>query len=256
MKKLLLLVALQALCFVAVAGGPTYRLKNGTYNELFPILAPTDIVDGNRMFESYYNLNYKVTDSQNRVFGDYTHTAYDIAHVSFSSNDDVNIALWHDIDGKATKGEAHVDLSLRISDYGIYFLDEDQNGLHTYYSLATKGISVEAGREFGVYYEGTDTLHNTTGIYTTTDNWVASFDGPRANNHVDGTDVTESSFFCLFQGIYGNFPAELEWDHVEFGFKKASDLSGQPLPGLLTTLGLGGVLVAGISKKRKLRLKK
>ncbi len=259
MKKLLLFVASLAMCSVVVAA-PTYSLKNGTYNELFPVLAPSEYVNGTRMFETYSKLNYTATDSQNRLLPPkYPNgTAYDVAHVSFSSNDNIDIGLWYDIDGKATYGEAHVDLSLKISDYGVYFLDEDSNGLHKFYSLSSGGISVEAGREFGVYYEGTDSLHNTTGIYTTTDNWVASFDGPKPGNHVTDTDSTSSAFFCLFQGIYDNFPTELEWDHVEFGFVKATpnNPNGQPLPGLLTTLGLGGAIVAGISKKRKICVNK
>jgi hypothetical protein len=99
-------------------------------------------------------------------------------------------------------------------------------------------------------------VNSTDKYYTTTENWVASYDG---GNHgttawfSDGTKATTSNaFLCLFQGPYTEGkPAYLEWDHFEFGFATAEPVNGQPLPGTLATLLIGGLCASSLRKRNK-----
>ena len=203
-------------------------------------------------------------------------TRFDLAQVSFHTNQDTYLALWPNIDGNPTD-EPRIDLSLKITDYGIYFLDEPSN----YLSMMGKGVDVEANREFGVYYTAETTYkdskypYNKTNpellgttvetLITTTDNWVASYDNANKdetlneNNHTldnawfsDTKIKTSGAFFCLFQGPYeADKPAYLEWDHFEFGFASGQKVSGQPLPGTLATLLIGGLCAGALRKRNK-----
>jgi len=253
MKKLIILIFAVSL---AASAGPVYKLKDGEYKNAFPVLAETVQFTGDyRVYNKTTSLNYFATDSQNRKLpsfhgiDDQGTTYYDVAHVYFTANETLHLGAWYDIDGKATPGEAHIDLSLSVSDYGIYFLDEDVNEVHNYLSLTEHGVDVVKDRAFGFYYvEGNNTIN-------TTENWVASYDGAKDLNHIvtdptwyENEDfTTRSSFMCLFQGTFDNFPTKLEWDHVEFGFvigEEPEPPSGQPLPGVMMSalIGLGTIL--------------
>ncbi len=303
MKKLIATLILATLGFGIVAvAGPVYDLSSGTHD--FAILEPVQYNPSVYQPSSSLTMTYTVQSSINRTllslkkdssgkyyidpetgkyatelykgYGGNGHTMFDLAQVTFKTNQDTNLTLWKDVDTSPTN-ELRIDSKLNITDYGIYFLNEDQNGVHKYYSLMNDSVNVAAGREFGVYYKADTTYKvvnsqydpnnaNNGGsvvlvdskdkIYTTTENWVASFDG---GNHgtttwfSDGTKATTSNaFLCLFQGPYTkDQPAYLEWDHFEFGFATAEPVNGQPLPGTLTTLLISGLCAAGLRKRNK-----
>lgn len=252
MKKLMLLIAV--IC-TTVFAAPTYKLKNGAYDGKFPVLGPSEPVQYTGDYKVYTvidNVNYKAYDSQNRILRGRT-TQYDVAHVTFTTNETTKLGIWYDIDGKATPGEPHIDLDINIAEYGIYFLDEDNVGIHNYISLINDGIEVAPDREFGVYYKDGDNY------YTTTENWVASFDSPSGPPHYltettwyeNEPSMNRSAYMCLFQGTYDNWPEKLEWEHFEFGFVTGTEApSGQPLPGTLATIVVAGLCVTGLKKKK------
>ena len=252
--------------------GTIAGIVDGVHNNAFPILEPVEPVqfqNGYRIYEPSESLtmNYKASDTMNRNLPSYHDlhkkdpskyidgtTYHNVAHVSFTTNQDTYLGIWTDTDKQATN-EPRIDLSLKVTDYGIYFLDEyDENGLHVYHSLKNSGIEVAADKAFGVYYE--DEISGK--IYTTTDNWVGSFDS--GNHQLDNADAlwysdskikTSSAFFCLFQGTHEDWPTKLEWEHFEFGFVTGEQPSGQPLPGTLTTLLISGLCAAGLRKRNK-----
>ncbi len=300
MKKLIVTLILATLGFNLVAVAQTYKLKEvKTYNNAFPILGVTDPVqyDGTYhyvettakkpksnepyirriaktageeylVYEKVSTLNYHVSGSINRYLENYGATNYDLAHVSFSTNENLYLGVWADIDNEASN-ETRRDLSLDISDYGIYLLDEDDINGHNYRSTVNNGVEIEAGKKFGVYYYDEVTKK----YYTSTDNWLASYDSVKEDDknkkyngiHIiaDNAWITDawfsegngveakSPFFLLLQGPFeANTHASLEWQHFEFGFVTGEPPTGQPLPGTLATLLIGG-LCAGALRKRK-----
>jgi hypothetical protein len=251
--------------------GTIAGIVDGVHNNAFPILEPVEPVqfqNGYRIYEPSESLtmNYKASDTMNRNLPSYHDlhktdpskyidgtTYHNVAHVSFTTNQDTYLGIWTDIDDQATN-EPRIDLTLNITDYGIYFLEEDVNNVHTYYSLKSSGIEVEADKAFGVYYKD----GNTGEVYTTTDNWVGSFDS--GNHTIDDPNTiwfsdtkvkTSEAFFCLFDGTHGDWPTKLEWDHFEFGFVTGEPPAGQPLPGTLSTLLISGLCAAGLRKRNK-----
>ena len=301
MKKLIatLFMATLGFSFVAVAG-PKYDLSSGTHD--IAILEPVQYNSTTYQPSSTLTMTYTVKSSINRTLLDLKkddvtkqyyidpetdkyatqlykgdgHTPFDLAQVTFKTNQDTNLTLWKDVDTTPT-AELRIDSKLNFKDYGIYFLDEDLNGEHTYYSLMNNSVNVAAGREFGVYYTADTTykvvnplydpnnatnggevvlVDSTDQTYTTTENWVGSYDG---GNHgttawfTDGVKATTSSaFLCLFQGPYAEGePAYLEWHHFEFGFATADPVSGQPLPGTLATILISGLCAGALRKRNK-----
>ena len=320
MKKLIatLFVATLSFSLVAVAG-PTYTLKNGTYENAFAVLEPTQFTPSTNT--TYYtasnlSLDYTVTGSVNRTLaelqkvkvkdenGNYVkdakgnfvyekdadgnfvtnnkyNTAYDLAHVYFTSHNNFRMALFVDIDPNQTKDELFIDTKLNITDYGIYLFennDPTSNNLQ-YISLFNNDVEIKEGQNFGVYYTADTTYGNrvvgyptqfdmsqkeevnkedTVDVtYTTKDNWIGSFDGPKKNNHQMNADAawysdtkmnSKEAIFCMFQGPYEyREAAYLEWEHVEFGFVT----TGQPLPGTLATILISGLCAGALRKRSK-----
>ncbi len=271
MKKLIVTLIMATLGFgIAVVAAPVYSLKDGDHPREFIILddEPVQYDNGYRVFTTSSKVNYNVTGSINRILEEYKDkkgektglytgidengtTLYDLGHVTFTTNQDVYLGVWTDIDSTPTF-EPRVDMTLNVSDYGIYFIGEDG-----YYSTKNQGVMVEAGKEFGVYYtlaEDPDTH------YTTTDNWVGSFDSGKVAHVIAGKTwfseddkiKTNEPFLCLFQGpYYENKPAYLEWDHFEFAFVTGEPPAGQPLPGTLATILISGICAKALSKKNK-----
>lgn len=268
MKKLVALLFVMALGLSLVAkADKVYQVKQvKEYKNKFNILDDSgEVDDGSHVYTVSSTMNYKVLETMNRPDPRYTDeirtSNYNVAHVSFTTNEDVYLGVWTDIDGQATKGEAHIDLDLDITDYGIYFLDENPDAIDVLHSTKDHGVNVTAGREFGVYYK--DGNGNT---FTTTENWLASFDKANEDNlvHYDNHVLengewftnnqpakTSAAFFCFFQGDYDDWPRKLEWDHVEFGFATGEVPAGQPLPGTLATIIISGICAASLRKRNK-----
>ena len=298
MKKFFAMLMMATLVFSVDAVAQKYDLTNTAEGDsrAFPILeASSQYKDGYRIYKKSNTLtmNYQVSGSINRIYqypngNYYTNidqngtTPWDLGHVIFTTNQDVTLGLWYDIDPNATPNELRVDLSLKVNDYGIYFLDEDDaiTGEHTFYSMKDAGVQVTAGREFGVYFEadvdylnekvysgkyninmGYDKTDELKKVITTTENWLASYDKSKeAEPHlIDGNTWysnepirTTSEFMCLFQGdnYVSGQPVYLEWDHIEFGFVTGEPV-GQPLPGTIATILISGLCAAGLRKRNK-----
>ncbi len=296
MKKLIatLFVMTLGLSLVAVAD-PTYTLKDGTYENAFAVLEPTQFNPTNNT--TYYTasnllLDYTVSGSVNRTYeemkkvngqfviddeGNYVtqlkyNTKYDLAHITFQANNNFRMALFVDIDNKPT-AELRVDSILDIKDYGIYFFEDNDptSTNRTYISLLNGDVEIKEGQNFGVYYDAATSYTNDetspyyTGHrddtvvtrYTTSENWVGSFDGYKNNNHQMNADAawysdtkmnSPEAIFCMFQGPYEyREAAYLEWEHVEFGFVT----TGQPLPGTLATILISGLCAGALRKRSK-----
>ena len=298
MKKLTTILFLATLGFGMVAvAGPHYTLNKVGFTGNTSILEAVQPIQWGSDSILYQRskknkITYTVKGTINRILqntngtlysgmdDDKEHptgkTAYDLAQITFTTRQTTNLTLFTDIDHDATN-ERRIDSTLNIKDYGIYFLDEDTKEgdltVHKYYSMMGTTVEVAAEREFGVYYtadtdyevkdpkysmngDRADTVNKT---YTTTDNWVGSFDGRRENNHTiddiwyaDMKVRSDEPFFCLFQGPFAeNQPAYLEWDHFEFMFTTGEQISGQPLPGTLATLLIGGLCAGALHKRKK-----
>ena len=230
-----------------------------------------------------YASNPETGKYETKWYGNNGKTDFDLAHVYFTANDDYHMALFVDVDSHPTS-ELRIDSTLNITDYGIYLYEDNDPtaGISDYISLYKKDYAITAGTNFGVYYIADTTyqvvdpqydpnnadlsktvidgveLTDTTGKrYTTDANWVASFDWEKNGNHsVDANDAwysdtdmaSREAIFCLFQGPFDAVsPAFLEWQHVEFGFVT----TGQPLPGTLATLLIGGLCAGALRKRNK-----
>ena len=91
--------------------------------------------------------------------------------------------------------------------------------------------------------------------FTTTDDAI---DGAQAfkNNERPEKEDDGSVYFSLFLYNHDNKQSVYQYALIgepSNGEGGGSNLGGQPLPGLLTTIALGGAAVAGISRKRKNR---
>ena len=236
---------------------------------------------GNYVYEKDANGNYvyeKDADG-NFVTKDKYNTAFDLGHVYFTSHNNFRMAMFVDIDSKQTKDELFIDTKLNITEYGIYFFEDNDpsKGISQYVPLSNGDVQITEGQNFGVYYTADTTYGNrvegyptqfdmsqkvnkedTEGVtYTTAENWVGSFDGYKNNNHQMGPDAawysdtklnSPEAIFCMFQGPYEyREAAYLEWEHVEFGFVT----TGQPLPGTLATILISGLCAGALRKRSK-----
>ncbi len=309
MKKLIVTLILATMGGVSLlqlkADDGVYNLDQGR-NGLFPIVGETVQFDGDyRVYTTSSKLNYHVENAINRIlknvdgslYNGTGRTNYNLANVSFSTNEDLYLGVWADLD-KMPTNELRVDMNLKISDYGIYFLDEDDDvtGAHRLYSTLNSGVEVTAGRKFGVYYTAdseyyktvdkyyTGDRENTYGqTYTTTENWLASYDyvTDKDGTHIIGLSeedphsrfaddveirvkdawfindgdkgvITDTAFWTMFQGPYvEGEPMYLEWSHFEFGFVTGEPPAGQPLPGTLATLLISGLCAGALRKRSK-----
>ena len=191
MKKLIatLFVMTLGLSLVAVAD-PTYTLKNGTYENAFAVLEPTQFnprtntttytksnllldytvtgsvnrtlaalqnvkdENGNKVVDADGNYVYKKDADGNYVTNNVYNTKYDLAHVYFTSNNNFRMAMFVDKDPNQTKDELFINTELNVTDYGIYlFEDNDPTSENlTFISLFENDVEISEGQNFGVYY--------------------------------------------------------------------------------------------------------
>ncbi len=247
MKKLIatLFMMTLGLSLVAVAGPPTYNLKNGTYENGFSVLEPIQC-DGNNIVYglSSLKLDYTVSGSINRKlatavdeqgnvtswYGDQGKTDYYLGHVYFTSHNNFRMALFVDVDPNQTKNELFIDAKLNITDYGIYLFEDNDptSDKLTYISLFNNDVEISEGMNFGVYYTADTTYGDRSdpkynkkydmsdemgkteqkGVtYTTAKNWVASYDGRKEGNHsnMDATWYSEGMNLNSDEAIFCMF---------------------------------------------------
>ena len=168
-----------------------------------------------------------------------------------------------------------------INDYGIYLLDENQNAT-AWYSVKTGNTGKEnnfvlgTDQAFGVYYK---TIDGKT--ITTTGDWVANRDTGNAGNgkntvlvYNEGEadphpETTYRKYMCLLDtkeptefNKHWEFMLQTTLDTPHYEVKpenfggngetfNENTASGQPLPGTLATLLIGGLCAKTLSKKNK-----
>ena len=290
MKKLMTILAVFALCSVAMAQQKNYDLRNGEHDYSF--------VTGNK------NLTYTATGSN---IGRYdSSSTKGNAHVYFTTLSAEDLAktgnttvavqfLGAELDDeqginldKPTYSYSHSTHSwytsytghdvYNIVDYGIYLYDpQNPNAERTYMSVKDykNYFEIGADKTFGVYYEDKD-----GNICTTTENYAGNYD---TNSHEitvyeNGqkvTKTTDTRFMCLM----GKQWAGYETDHWEFMLQTTLDnpyypvnpndfmggdgdvpvtdpvvdgtTTGQPLPGTLATLLIGSLCASALRKKNQ-----
>ena len=160
-----------------------------------------------------------------------------------------------------------------IVDYGIYLYDPKTKQMGDLMSVKDyrNYFDIGADKNFGVYY-----VDKNGNICTTTGNWTGNFD---TNSHkiitYDENDnqvptTTETRFMCLigqqwagYQTDHWEFMLQTSLDHPyypvnpnDFGDDVSVDNpvvhgNGQPLPGTLATLLIGGLCAGSLRKRNK-----
>ena len=172
------------------------------------------------------------------------------------------------------------DPNFKVQDYGIYLYDPETGEKGEWLSVKDnnnyfgESVGITAGTSFGIYFVDKD------GNYiTTTDNVVGNFDDDshelktydQEGNVVPKT--TEKHFLCLFTNTFES--GKLNQTHWEFMLQTTLDnpyfpvnpndfgtevhidnpvvngASGQPLPGALVTMVIGGLCATSLRKKKK-----
>ena len=171
-----------------------------------------------------------------------------------------------------------------VQDYGIYLYNPTTGVKGTFYSVTDGNTGIEnvfefdPGDTFGVYYK------NDKGeIITTTDNWIGNYDTGQKDgknpikvyddNHPNGYDTTTyKKFMCLLntndnsngqEKIHWEFMLETMLDNPYYKvepedflgngetFTNEDGVTGQPLPGTLATLLIGGLCAGSLRKRNK-----
>ena len=172
---------------------------------------------------------------------------------------------------------AGYDPQFKVKDYGIYLYDPETGEKGEWLSVKesnnyfSEGVGIKAGTSFGVYFVDKD------GNYiTTTDNVVGNFDDDKHQLKTydkDGNIVyqtTDKHFLCMFTNTFES--GKLNQTHWEFMLQTTLDnpyfpvnpndfgtdvhidnpvVNGQPLPGTMATLLIGGFCAASLRKKKK-----
>lgn len=178
---------------------------------------------------------------------------------------------------KGNSGAGYDPVQFKVQDYGIYLYDPDTGEKGEWLSVKEnnnyfgEGVGIKAGTSFGVYFVDKD------GNYiTTTDNVVGNFDDDTHQLKTydkDGNvvyETTDKHFLCMFNNTFES--GKLNQTHWEFMLQTTLDdpyfavnpndfgtdvhvenpvVNGQPLPGTLATLLLGGLCAMSCRKKKK-----
>ncbi len=175
-----------------------------------------------------------------------------------------------------------------VTDYGIYLDQEDGTRKYMSYNEYNNYFELDPGQDFGVYYKGTELEYNkkthryeTINIMaTSTEGYIGNYDkgiekGPhKGENKITVYDYNEEGviaptdgytykkFMCLFPTtsadmIHWEFMLQTRLDDPKVSVRpedvteELPAASGQPLPGTLATLLIGGLCAKALSKKNK-----
>ena len=203
-------------------------------------------------------------------------------HIFFTVKDDVPADKQLAVQFLATDISIHGNIkpgleNFTITDYGIYLYDPNDGPAtaveHELWSITESGnnFTLKPGDSFGIYYKDEKgVVHKTTTVENGSGNYVSNWDD---DNHIvtytdeDGNTVTATTgkhFLCMFDS------RELVWPHWEFILQTTLDdpyypvdpntfpgngtvvvPQGQPLPGMLATLLIGGLCTTAVRKKNK-----
>lgn len=178
---------------------------------------------------------------------------------------------------KGNSGAGYDPTQFKVKDYGIYLYNPETGEKGEWLSVKennnyfTEGVGIKAGTSFGVYFVDKDDNY-----ITTTDNVVGNFDDDKHQLKTydkDGNVVyqtTDKHFLCMFTNTFES--GKLNQTHWEFMLQTTLDnpyfpvnpndfgtdvhidnpvVNGQPLPGTMATLLLGGLCAASLRKRKK-----
>ncbi len=279
MKKLMTILVVFAMCGVAIAdvtgrssAKEQYPLFNGRNQDYINFKTETE--------QGSSGLKYTVYDSDyssmtgNRMGHVYFTTMSQAELDAYNAANQTNVekvtvqfvgAQW-DVSGEATPWQG---------EYGIYV---SENGRTKIMSVAqyNNAFELEAGQSFGVYYKDVygryvGTTNGYVGNYDTGSedrndpdhlgmNKVTAYDYNDAGEIAETEKWTYKKFMCLFPTDYADYR------HWEFMLQTRLDdpkvdvrpedvpedaPSGQPLPGTLATLLIGGLCAGSLRKRNK-----
>jgi hypothetical protein len=310
MKKLMTILAVFAMCGVAMAQGVT--ASSSAAEQIKLTKGQQDYINFTENGTSGSSgLNYYVLKSAkpqtqyriNTLWGPYTYWDDDNVHrvgqLYFQTADQSFIDNYNQANGKDMKKVVVQFAGTQIEwgnndpgndwiqDYGIYLCNSNGSKIGNYLSVTTgtngdeNKFELDPNTKFGVYYK--DIYGN---IVTTTSNWIGNYDTGNhktiegANEiieydaeHPDGKEsYTYKKFMCLFETdnparngefIHWEFMLQTMLDDPYYNvdphdfpgngetFTNEDGVTGQPLPGTLATLLIGGLCAAGLRKKNK-----
>ena len=290
MKKLMTILVLFALCGVAMAQGVTgtssaaaqYPITDNQGKPHPYVNYQTETEQG------FSGLSYTVSNSFHPQGYD---KDVRMGHVYFTTMSQTELAANNKNTDKVTVQfvGAQWDKSGNTTpwkgEYGIYLL-EDANDPSKYMSVSKYNNTFELnpGQSFGVYYayDTTKTVYDgrwdffgheetETHYVTSTGGYIGNFDtGIKYGEHKgqneiivysttnpEGTeDYTFKKFMCLFPDEYDNpkhweFMLQTKLDDTAVIVNPDDVPTGQPLPGTLATLLIGGLCAGSLRKRNK-----
>ena len=285
MKKLMTILAVFALCGVAMAQPSnskkpydlTMDVKGDRYN--YMKLATThDYTNALGTTGLTYTVTYNNGGyTQNSTTNYFTHTYFTTKNEPLQAGEVLAVQFM----GAEISNHGGDMSKFDVLDYGIYLYDPDQAIEDRVYMSIGKNhnyFAIGPDQDFGVYYV------NKQGEYiTSTENFLANYDG---DNHeitiysetVDGvtteypegkTVTTSNRYMCMLETEkmshpHWEFMLQTTIDNPYYGVNPedftgngSTDVpdtttpSGQPLPGTLATLLIGGLCAGSLRKKSK-----
>jgi hypothetical protein len=287
MKKLMTILVLFALCGVAMASEPI-NLAVGEGKEYGSVAGAYSGLTYT-VFESRYN-NRQADETGTLYERDLARVYFTTKDKSadgtaFAEGEKITVQFVGAEKEYGISGYMGYDTSFEFTDYGIYMYNNETVG--EFYSAIENGNSfkLNPGDSFGVYYVDKEghvigstgletTKHTHWGDSTTIRGFAGNFDDDPKHDITVGSGEEYSTmkhYMCLFEGrtehwgLFGNYytegysrlsDAKFEQSHFEFMLQTTLDsdyipVNGQPLPGTLATLLIGGLCAKAFSKKNK-----
>jgi hypothetical protein len=282
MKKLMTILVLFAMCGVAMAQGSSSArtqipLNNGKHDYV-------NYQDNNTL--GYSGLDYYASSSTTHSGYDTAHVYFKTIsqseltawnNSSYNTTGQTYNKVVVQFVGTQADSYGNTIRADWIKDYGIYLLDSNQH-ITDWYSVqnGTNGVKnsfeLNPDQAFGVYYKTVDGK-----TVTTTGNYVANRDTGNAGNgqntvmvYGEGettphAELTYRKYMCVLKnGQSTDFNKHWEFmlqttldsPHFDvkpedFGGNGETFSSGQPLPGTLATLLIGGLCAGALRKRSK-----
>ena len=286
MKKLMTILVVFAMCGAVMASEPInltvgknkeYGNPGGTYSGLKYTVTES-------VFSNYQN------DEQGTSYARYFAKAYFTTNkispdgTSFNNGEKIVVQFLGAAPEDGISGKMGYDPDFKVNDYGIYLYEPDTKQVGKFYSASTENsFKLDPGQSFGVWFKDKNgDIIGTTGLSNNgvTKGAVANMDDDPSHDITVGTDDASSTYstlkhyMCLFEGrtehgfLYHYYTdgystlrdAVFEQSHFEFmlqttlddGYIPVDDTpSGQPLPGTLATLLIGGLCAGSLRKRNK-----
>ena len=291
MKKLMTILVVFAMCGVAMAQGVDlqksgqYKYEKGKYTLITKSsdLYKTPLTMNYERAGSHVGGNaYFTTMSESALtaYNNKNNTDYNKVVVQF---------LGTEIDdSRHYMGNVNENITGTITDYGIYLYENNYtlNDIKNNLMSVSNGnyFALDAGTKFGIYYTDSTgrewySTENYVGTYDPDDHYINYFDENGEKILKDGVGVTapdgkvysdkvDIRYTCAFMtkhfGDHWEFMLETTLDNPYYnvdpndkdqfagnGDVTVPSTSGQPLPGTLATLLIGGLCAGSLRKRNK-----